>query len=162
MKPIKTMITLFTTYIKSLVGSNPKDVINAIDSDREIVNTTPRQLQLDARQKFIDGLVSADIEYTDEQLALLSADEKAAIKTEQFNNDLNRTVAGCLYDSLNDIIGLQPMTGPVGFCFMMKYNEQPSESQMEGKRLTLTIEKEVVEAASRKLQAALNIETAQG
>lgn len=161
MKPIKTMITLFTTYIQSLVGSNPKDIINAIDPDREIVRTTPREIQLEARQKFIDGLVSADKEYTDEELALLSADEKAAVKNEHFNNDLNRTIAGCLYDSLNDIIGLQPMTGPVGFCFMMKYNEQPSESQTEGKRLSLTIEKEVVEAASRKLQSAWTTEAAQ-
>ncbi|PPD54344.1 MAG: hypothetical protein CTY12_03365 [Methylotenera sp.] len=64
----------------------------------------------------------------------------------------------------DNIIGLQPMTGPVGQIFHMQYTYTDVESETKGettKHMALEIVSGAVEAYSRELQAAYTIEAAQ-
>lgn len=62
----------------------------------------------------------------------------------------------------DDIIGLQPMTGPVSQVYHMQCNYVDSDSEEESiKRMTLEIVSSAIEGCSRTLQAAYTIEAAQ-
>lgn len=61
-----------------------------------------------------------------------------------------------------DLIGVQPMQGPVGLVFALQYKEVEGEESTETlKRLTLEIISQAIEARSRKLQAKWTLEAAQ-
>ena len=63
---------------------------------------------------------------------------------------------------LDDFIGIQPMTGPVGLIYKLQYREVEQEGgEGNGTRLTLEILSEAIEAKSRKLSAAWSIEASE-
>lgn len=66
---------------------------------------------------------------------------------------------------LSKIVGVQPLTGPVGLAFRMTYGEveQPQDDERPegGKRMRLSIVKHPVEARTQRMQARLNIEHTQ-
>lgn len=60
---------------------------------------------------------------------------------------------------LKNIVGLQPIEGPVGMIFHMGFTEQPGEN--ESRRMSLAIEKYPVTAGSRRTQAKWALEAVQ-
>lgn len=68
---------------------------------------------------------------------------------------------------VSDIVGIQPLKGPVDNIWLMRYgyvtekDENGKEIEQEYKKMRLAIEKAVVEAGSRKLQARWNLELSQ-
>lgn len=56
---------------------------------------------------------------------------------------------------LRNVIGIQPMSGPVSLAYVLKYKEQ--ESSEDIKRFALEIVSQAVEAGSRKLHTALSL-----
>lgn len=70
---------------------------------------------------------------------------------------------------IHQIIGIQPMAGPVGLAYGLRYRYERQEESEEptvapftdGKRIKLEVIKQAIEAGSRKLQASFTIETMQ-
>lgn len=65
---------------------------------------------------------------------------------------------------LSKIVGVQPLTGPVGLAFRMTYCEKPAvegAEPTEGKTLMLAVTKHPVEARTLKLQARIELERMQ-
>lgn len=66
--------------------------------------------------------------------------------------------------TLSEIVGIQPMSGPVGLVYHMGFKEppdQPERKEGEGTKLRLEITSHAIEARSRKLQARMTPELAQ-
>lgn len=63
---------------------------------------------------------------------------------------------------LRHIVGVQPMQGPVGLVFHLRYESiEDNIAESPAKRMRLLVSKEAVEAGSRKLQARWTMEAAQ-
>lgn len=67
---------------------------------------------------------------------------------------VTRHIAVELCQSFNNIIGIQPMSGPVGLIYKLRVKD----SDVTDGAMTIEIMKDTVEAASRKLQAGYSVE----
>ena len=100
------------------------------------------------------------------QLRYVSTQHPNVNNTSNMKNLLMGTAAKLIKKLmiLDDIIGLQPMTAPVGQIFFMQYTLKDNDSDVDGntnKQMMLEIVSGVVEAYSRKLQAAYTLEAIQ-
>ncbi len=65
------------------------------------------------------------------------------------------------FQPIQGMIGVQPMSGPVGMIYKLRHNFEPGKGKGEGGRFSLEILGETVEASSKKLSARVGIEPLQ-
>lgn len=63
--------------------------------------------------------------------------------------------------STHDIVGVQPLTGPVGLVYSLRFSEKSDINDRPEQQLTLEVFSQTVEAGTRQLQACWNVEACQ-
>lgn len=86
----------------------------------------------------------------------VGSDQSATQKTARLNHDdLVYSVTAQMLkkiDAFRSVIGIQPMTGPVGPVFHMTAHYEPSEDEQAQKNIALKVDKVAVEATTRKFK----------
>jgi hypothetical protein len=156
------------TWYDNLIAQKLLDDVNIFNINKRILAARTKQQQkyyiklivelastcsTTDQKKFVELLLTNELHYINTCCCNLDKKQEFLLKISAF-------VAKELY-SLSNIVGVQPITAPVGLVYRLVYKDSNENNNTPINQFQLEIIKDTTSAISRKLQACVSIEAMQ-